>query len=442
VAVDESPADGRVLIASSGGPLTAEPSWTRYDNLSACRCSGFDWQRGRQSEFDQTNTGTARVYFHDRDGTFSSDTFIGRQIMLQLWDPCAEAWEPVFRGHIDDIHNTPSPGAPTLTNLQVDAVDILDYLGGVKVVPGEFGDTPPPKMAGIVFYEDGPVDDRLNDLATDAGIAASMKVIFTGNVDVLEAVLDVDDDVLSAMRTASDAEFPSGVANVYADRYGRLVFHGRFARFDPETTASEGGNWDFTRWDAATREDVTAGVAQIREFQFNRPRTRIINSYVAWPELTELHKPFPQKLIATNQTFTDPTSIAAYGYRGREASALQIKEHKTNGNTGAEECALFAEYYVANYAVPRMNIERIAFKSLHPDDPRAADVWALMSRIDISDAMQLFVDEAGLTDEEFFVEGISGECRVGPPEYDFVTVTPNLSPGAYFNTFDMFEEGT
>ena len=61
-----------------------------------------------------------------------------------------------------------------------------------------------------------------------------------------------------------------------------------------------------------------------------------------------------------------------------------------------------------------------------------------MTRADISDVIHLFVDEAGLSDEEFFMEGISGECRVGPPDYDFVTVTPNLSPAAYY-TDNVFE---
>ena len=247
MAVDASPGAGRVLIASSGGPLTAEPSWTRYDNLSACRCFGFDWNRGRQSEFDQTNTGTARVFFHDRDGTFSSDTFIGRQVMLQLWDPVAEAWEPVFRGHIDDIHNVPSPGAPTLTDLQVDCVDILDYLGGVKIVGCReaFGDAPPATMRGIVFYEDGPVDDRLNDLATDAGLVASMKVIFSRQRGCARG--GARPGRRHPVRRCETPPTPSspGVANVYADRFGRLVFHGRFARFDPEATASEDGNWHF-----------------------------------------------------------------------------------------------------------------------------------------------------------------------------------------------------
>ena len=58
MAVDASPGAGRVLIATGAGPLVAEPSWSRYDNLSMCRCFGFDWNRGRQSEFDITDTGT------------------------------------------------------------------------------------------------------------------------------------------------------------------------------------------------------------------------------------------------------------------------------------------------------------------------------------------------------------------------------------------------
>lgn len=435
MAVDESPGAGRVLIATGAGPLVAEPSWTRYDDLASCRCFGFDWQRGRQSEFDVTNTGTARVYFHDRNDTFDTDDFIGLQIMLQLFDPVQSTWEPVFRGHIDDAHGTPSPGAPELTNMQLDCVDIFDYLSGVKMVVGTMGDVAPAGMDGVVFYEDGPVDGRLDDLADDAGLAPSMYVHFSGNVDVHETLYDPDDDILSAMRDAADAEFP-GIGNVYVDRYGREVFHGRFAKFDPDGTSS-GAEWNFTRWAAATRADVTTGRAQIREFQFNRPRTRIVNSYVAWPELNVDATPFDQADIV-GQTKTDATSITAYGYRGREAPSLIIKEHKTNGNTGAEECALFGDYYVGNYAVPRKNIERVTFKSMHPDWTGAGDTWALITRADISDVIHLFVDEAGLTDAEFFIEGISGECRVGAPDYDFVTVTPNLSPAAYY-TDNVFE---
>lgn len=429
MAVDASPGAGRVLIATSAGPLVAEPGWTRYDNLGATnRCYGFDWQRGRQDEFDVSNTGTARVYFHDRAGTFD-ESFVGKQILLQLYDPCATSWEPVFRGHIDDIRFEPSNNADGVTHLEIHCVDIFDYLAGVRMIPGTMGDVPPPGREGIVFYEDGPVDGRLDDLADDAGLASSMYVHFTGNVDVLESVYGESDDILSAMRDAADAEFP-GIGNIYVDRFGREVFHGRFAKFDPEGTAS-GAEWAFTRWDAATREDVTAGRAQIREFAYNMPRSRLVNSYLAYPrgmwdaELQYMFK-------------TDTASISDYGTHSRSAPDLIIKKHKTNGNTATDECELFADYYVGNYASPRKNIERCVFKGLPPDEDRAADVWALMTRADISDAIHFYVDEAGMTDEPFFIEGVSGECRVGPPEYDFVSFTPNLSPAAYY-TDNVFE---
>jgi hypothetical protein len=430
MAVDASPGAGRVLIATGAGPLVSEPSWTRYDDLSACRCAGFDWQRGRQSEFDITNTGTARVFFNDRDGTFSSEDFIGLQAMLQLYNPVTSSWEPVFRGHIDDAHGTPSPGAPELTNVQLDLVDLFDYLSGVKMVVGDFGNgVLPAGRNGIVEYSDGPVDARIEDIGADADLPADLLVVFSGNIDVLESVYGEDDDVLSAMRDAADAEFP-GIANIYVDRYGRVVFHGRFARFDPDGTAS-GAEWTFTRWSAATREDVGTTRAQIREFSYNRPRTRIVNSYLAYPR--GIHEDDIPALVRT-----DPTSISNYGYRGLQAPDLIVKKHKTNGNTGADECALFSDFWVANYAVPRKNIDQVLFTSISPLDDRSSATWAAMCGMDISDVLHLFVDEAGLTDEQFYIEGISGSCRVANPDYDYVTVTPNLSPAAYY-TDNVFE---
>ena len=98
---------------------------------------------------------------------------------------------------------------------------------------------------------------------------------------------------------------------------------------------------------------------------------------------------------------------------------------------------MFGDYYMANYATVRPNVTLCRFRTLHPTDPRAADNWALMTRADISDVIHLFVDEAGFSDEQFFIEGVSGECRVGPDDYDDVTVTPNLSPAAYYGT-DVF----
>jgi hypothetical protein len=437
VAVYESPGPGRVLIATTGGPLTAEPTWTRVDELATARCPGFDWSRGRQSEFDVTDTGTARVYFHDRDGSIDGDALVGDQIMLQIYDPVAEVWQPVFRGHIDDASDVLVPNWSAISNVQLSCVDAFDYLAGVKFVPGEMGDTPPARTVGVVYYEEGPVgsgelaDGRIQRLLDNAGIATSMYVEFSGNVRVNATAYDPDDSILQALRDAADAEFP-GIANVYVDRFGRVVFHGRYARFDPDGTSADAGPaaWDFQRWDAATREDVTTGRAQIRSFAYNRPRSRIVNSYVAWPREDVNGDPFDQTLVE-GLVATDPTSVTAYGWRGVQAGDLIIQQHKTNGNTGAQECGEFGLFYVANYAVPRKNIQTITFKSIAPSDARAAATWGIFA-MDISDIIHLHVDEAGLADEEYYVEGISGECRVLNPDYDMVTVTPNLSPQAYY----------
>jgi hypothetical protein len=437
MAVTDSPGAGRVLVALADGPLVAEPTWTRYDNVTNLRCYGFDCFAGRQSELDTTDTGTARVYFHDLNRVIDDDDLVGLQIMLQLYNPVLAEWEPRWRGHIDDIEAglVDVVNAP-LANSAFICTGIFDYLGGCKMLPGTFGNTPPAGMNGVVFYEDGRVDDRIIALLADAGLDTDMQVVFTGNVDVNETLYDPDDVILQAVRDAADAEFP-GVANFYEDRYGRAVFHGRFARFDPEGTESGGANWDFVRWDAATREDVTTGVAQIREFGYNRPRTRIINTFLAYPRADENGVDFDRSLIPTLQK-TDPTSIAAYGYRGPlDSPDLIIKDNFNNANTGADECELFGEFYVTNYALPRKAVQRVAFKSMSSTDDRAAATWDLMCRADISDAIQLTIDEAGLADEAFFIDGLSVECRVLNPAFDLVTVMPNLTPASYYGT-DVF----
>lgn len=218
------------------------------------------------------------------------------------------------------------------------------------------------------------------------------------------------------------------------------MIHGRFARFDPDGVSGPAGDeaWDFRRWSAATREDVTAGVAQIREFAYNFPRSRIINSYVAWPRDDENGYPWNQKGISA-QVSTDATSITTYGYHGRDATDLIIKKLKTSEgtSTGAQQCKLFADFYVNNYAVPRLNVQRVKIMSVMPDDPVATATWAFMTRADISDIVALTIDEAGLAAEEFYIEGFHKELRPANNIVDMLTVTPNLTPTAYY-TDDVF----
>lgn len=435
MAVIDSPGEGRVWIAG-GSPLAAEPTWTRYDANSSAKCYGFDCFAGRQSELDTTDTGTASVFFHDKVKAIDTD-LVGLQILLQLYDPVADEWHIRWRGHIDDIDRTlVDTFVPDMANVALSCTGIFDYLGGVKFLPGVMGDPFPATIGAtdVVFYEDERVDDRIIALLTDAGIATTMRVVFTGNVDVNETLYDADDVILQGLRDAADAEFP-GVANVYEDRFGRVAFHGRFARFDPVGTAASASNWDYQAWSAGTRED--GATAHVREFSYNAPRARIINSYVAWPRANENGAPFDRSLVA-GMVYSDAGSIAQYGYRGGDAPDLIIKENFNNSNTGAEECELYSEFYVTNYAEIRKAVQQVTFKTHHPGigDGRAAGTWALMTQADIADSISLTIDEADIA-ESFFIDGISVSCRPLQPTFDMVTVTPNLTPASYYGT-DVF----
>ena len=136
------PAVGRVLVAEADGPLVVSPTWTRYDTLSGCGCSGFDIHRGRQSEFDITETGTATVYFNDTNKTLNDNSLVGLQIQLQLYNPVDSTWYPQFRGFIDDITYDVDPSGVKST-VQFECVDMFDFLGAMKMVVGVFGNTAP-----------------------------------------------------------------------------------------------------------------------------------------------------------------------------------------------------------------------------------------------------------------------------------------------------------
>lgn len=424
-------ADGRVLIALAQGPLVAAPTWTRYDTL--VNCSKIEIDSGRQSEFDITDTGEAVVYFNDTDGTLNDTDLIGLGIQLQVRNAVSGSWVAQFRGVIDDIDYDVVPLSDgQLSNVQVKCVDMFDYLAGVEMIPGVFGDTVPAGAEGIVFYEDGSVQTRIVALLTDAAVPSGQQVVFTGNVDVQETKYDPGDSVLVAIRDACDAEFP-GIANCYIDKDGKFQFHGRFARFDPDTVSASASGWTFTRWNAGDGAAFAADstTAEIKAFRFNRPRSRIINAAIAYPRGLAENK-------MSGQVSTDSTSITTYGYRSWSAPDLIVKKHKTNGNTGADECKLYASFYKSNYAVPRTNIETITFQSCHPGNARASAIWGLMCGVQISDIINVTLADASISDEDYYVEGFHMEIRPAAGDtYDYVEVTPNLTPAAYY-TRDVF----
>jgi hypothetical protein len=437
-------ADGRVLIASGGDPLAPSPSWDRYDDLPNCRCPGWEMTTGRSSVFERTDVGTAQVTFQDRGGVLDTDALVGRAIQLQIRDPVAATWESSFRGVVDEIEYGVSPTGQFST-VQLNCVDMFAFLSRVGMVKYPLmGHEPTLGNQGSVTYAAQTVQNRMRKLFEDALIPEEMYVAFTGNVWVWDHAYDVGESILNAIRDAADAEFP-GIANVYVDRIGRVCFHGRRSRFDPDGTA-DGADWIFVRWaagdEAATIADSSR--AQVRGFSFTRASSLIYNAAVAWPiQIPVVGKTwareFPEK-AKDDQWWIDDTSKGIYGYRAMPPMGdLMTMRHQFNGNDGAEECRLFARYFVENYKAPMKTIQSCQVKSIHPSDPRAAATWGLLTRMDISDMLNLTIAAGGVTNQDFFVEGFQKTVRVLGPDFDYVEVSPNLTPDARYE-IDPFDD--
>ena len=111
-----------VSVAPGSTIFTVAPTWTRLDNLGNLRVAEIAIRRGRQSEFEKTDTGECTVTFNDRDGDVDPTAvdWISRPFAFAVRDPVADTWHPRFRGAVDDHHYSLHPSA-----LKGDAGEIL-----------------------------------------------------------------------------------------------------------------------------------------------------------------------------------------------------------------------------------------------------------------------------------------------------------------------------
>jgi hypothetical protein len=257
---------------------------------------------------------------------------------------------------------------------------------------------------------------------------------------------------MTGVQEAADAEWP-GIGNVFTDRLGRLVFHGREAKWDPATIATEAGDdaWDWHHWYAGDGHEVSVAVgpmAQIRQFAYNLGRSKIINYAVASPiykQVTGGGAP-PDDTDLASQVVKDDTSIEKYGIKTwSKQDLLTMSGIPSTSSTALQETKRFAQYYVDNYAQPHRRITQLGFRTLPPSDSRAPDLWDLLCKVDIADQIDVTVNAPGgglFLAEPFFIEGIhetvEGRLRVGAvgaaESYDNVTLTLDVSPKAYFDT--------
>lgn len=295
-------------VASGSSLLTVTPTWTRLDNLGGgLRLASVEIRRGRQDEFERNETGTMVATFNDRDGDVDPTVvdWVSRPLAWAVRNPVTDVWHPRFRGAIDDHRYVLDPTGTVKGEVELEAVDALDYFANFQLQPGLAGDTPPARSEGYVFYEDTTVTGpqiRINQALADAGWPSGLSSIFTGNVNLLETVYAPGETILAVMRDAADAEFP-GIGNLFVDRYGVVCFHGRLARFDPVDTADTATHWDFHQWTAGT------GGIQIRPpFACASTRRLVRNQAMAYPMGVE-------QADRANQVVVNSSSVTQHGGR-------------------------------------------------------------------------------------------------------------------------------
>ena len=450
-------ATGRVLIAWDDGPLVANPTWTAIDQGGSTFpynfVSGYDTHSGRQTLISQTETGTATVYVYDREGLFDdrngSSPFqgklSGRQIMLQLYNPVDATWEPQFRGLIDDYRYTidgsavGADGNPVNTTIEIDCVDMFDYLNGYGLTPGLDGVTPPAGSEDSVYYPangiSDTVADRILEILTDANIDPSMSILASGNVKVIATLYNADKSALTALRDAADAELPF-IANIYINRSGLFCFRGRYSRFNPDEVAAEpGSDWDFTRWKVGDGKAILADPtrAQMRLLSYSRDRADLINAAMCYPQGT------PATAIP-DQVYGNTASIAAYGKHAANPLTDLITDVYVGPGTispddGKTQCFMYAELLVKNKKDPRLCPTELQVKAINPSDFRASATWDILIRSDISHIVNIAAGYAGgtgliggATQDDYYIEGRSLVVRPANTQYDYVELNLEVTP--------------
>ncbi len=397
--------------------------------------SHYEIHRGRSSELERTDTGTATITMIDTNGSLdpsggSTDFDPMKPVAIALRNPVTGVSSTIFRGHVArwsyDMYPNEKYAIAT-----VDCVDGMDVLAAVEMTPSPvatgaaFGDVIFDAHAGnIVYYEDDQVAHRINQVLDECGWPAGEREVFSGNVKLQETVYAPRSPALTVITDAADAEFP-GVANFLISKDGKAVFHGRLARFNPTDA-----QYKISTWRAGDMANVAADSSRavIFALDYDKDKDKIINSALATP------KDIADSAIE-GQRVENTGSQSAYGTRSWSAENLLTLFGHNGNTTAAVETKKYATYYVNNYATPRTRVNRITFKTVPTSSTYASQVWGVMCGVDVSDIIRLKTTHlAGGFDEDFYVEGIHYSVDPLNDQYLAVQVDLDVSPKSYYSS--------
>jgi hypothetical protein len=484
---------GHLSVAFDDDPMQPDPDWTRIDTLTGCRVRGYSIDRGRPTEFDKTDVGTAVVHLVDLEGLFdptnpsSYDVAPGKQAAIALLNPVNDTWHTLFRGYVESWRYALDPTEQYM-ELELQLVDGFAILARTMLEVGVDGAHPPfddldedgnplfsadqkaalnELAAGNILYAEtetgtgtGALSDRIYAiLATSTDhehwpveLSVPAVDIFSGNVRVGPKAYGPGTSALDALWDCVDAEFP-GVANLWIggagdrDAAGHLIFHGRQARFRPDV--AEYMIKRYTVGDPSATPVDDEDVIPVAELEWSHGQDNLFNAASATPQwigtgaaIRQIDPGEPHNDDIAGQYVKDTASITAHGLRSITFDNLLTVEGIHTGNNSMVETKLFATYYggppgTGNYSEPKPRISRIVFKSRRPDDPKGPPLWQFLCNVEISDLLTLRTSHpgGGGFDDEWFVEGIHYTGRPGSPDIPaIVELTLDLSPRANWTT--------
>lgn len=397
--------------------------------------------------------------FFDMDGSYdptnTASPLYGQldpmsQAAIALTNPVDSSVSTLFQGYISNLSYDLDVSMKFAT-VTIDLVDAFDLFARMGMFGPRFGDAVglPIGMEGYasadIYYEGaggqyGDASDhwgpgantyhigRIHRILNQAGWPSGKRQIFSGNVALQGVVYDRGTTVLEALHDCADAEFP-GVANLFMSKDGRVIFHGRYARFNPSNYATYG----IRSWyvgDLSYSSAFPSFYAPISGLKYDKGADNIINSVLSLPQgVSESDAP--------GQIYEDSASITTYGLHSEGFSDLLVyKGEKIPRNDMLEEARQFAKYYVDNYKFPRNRVSQVEFKVKDPSHPSALVLWNLICGVEISDVIYLYTNHtsSGGFAEGFFVEGIHYDVVPMKKNYPEVKLTLDLSPVVYYQT--------
>jgi hypothetical protein len=438
-----------VLIAFDAPVLEETPVWTSVGDLAGVSVQQVQVTRGRPTERDKTQVGTATIAGVCTTGildpTYGAGSLFGKldpmkQVKIELQNPVDLTWSPVFRGFVSDLNYELEVHENTYS-FTIECEDALAIISDAEVIPDVAGNTVPLESTGDVYYD--PVADNedrilaaVADTATTfnpygADWPAGGLSIASGNTQVKGTVYSPRTSLLQVIDDAADADLPWG-SNRYVSRTGIITFKGRLQRFDPTNPDYAITFWTVGDEAAFAGDSATAVISSLK---FTRGKTNLINAALVTP--TDI-----KDSEIAGQFSSDGTSITAYGAR-----SISFENLATDGSspgaawgptTDLQETKLMADGLVANYKDPLTRISELTFRPQGSSGARATAVAALICGVELNDVLTTTTTHpggGGFAAEDQFVESVAYSWDVeGGAHFTNVTLTVEVSPRANWTT--------